>query len=66
MPKRDPKTGRFLRSAATGKTTDPGSRTAKPAGKRSRTGKDAVGIHTIRRCVRGRVIIGGGNIGTLA
>ena len=57
MPKRDPETGRFVKSADTAKPTDAGSDTGEDPGGDSVTAKDAVGIHTIRRRVRGRLTI---------
>ena len=55
MPKRDPKTGRFLKAADTGKPTGAGSDIGKSAGADSATGKDAVGIQRRRR-VGGRPV----------
>ena len=54
MPKRDPETGRFVKSADTAKPTDARSGTAEDPGSDSATAKDAVGIQ--RRRLRGRVI----------
>lgn len=56
MPKRDPKTGRFRKSADTGKSADPGSRPAEDPGADSATGKDGVRIHTVRRRIGNRVV----------
>ena len=60
MPKRDPETGRFVKSADTAKSTDAGSDTGKDAvgiHTDSATGKDAVEIQHTRRRVRGRLVV---------
>ena len=56
MPRRDPKTGRFMKSADTAKPTDAGSDTGEDPGADSATARDAVRIHTHRRRVGGRII----------
>ena len=55
MPKRDPKTGRFMKSAATGNKAVAGSRTGKGRGGDVDTGKSAERIPNVRRRVGGRV-----------